>query len=338
MPRLLMVRLGAIGDIVHAVPVAAALARRWPGVRLDWLVERRHRSLLDLVPCVAPIEFDSRRLGGAGGWGRVVRAMRRCGYDAAIDVQGLLKSALLARASGAARVIGFSRAHVRERAAAWFYTEPVDVAGAVHVVDRNLALLRPLGIASAAREFPLELPMPADRVLEAVEEMRGPFVLLNAGGNWPNKRWPPERFGAVASLVRERAGVRSMVLWGPDDGPLAEAVVAASGGAAGRAPRTSLVDVMHLAKAAEALVSGDTGPIHLAAAVGTPVVGIYGPTDPVRNGPWNPGDVSVSRRARCECYHQRRCRAREWCLLDVEPEEVASAVLGRLRAQRGTVS
>jgi heptosyltransferase I len=334
MLRALIVRLGAIGDIVHALPVAAALARRWPGVELEWLVERRHRALLDLVPCVTVVELESRRVGGERGWSGVLRRLRRAGYDAAIDVQGLVKSAVLARGSGAARVIGFSRPHVRESAAAWLYTEGVDVTGAVHVIDRNLALLRPLGIETTTREFPLALPAPSGHVQDAVDEIADPFVLINPGGNWPNKRWPAERFGALAARLRDGAGLRSMVLWGPADAALADAVVAGSGGAAVRAPRTTLVDVMHLARAAALLVSGDTGPLHLAAAVGAPVVGIYGPTDPARNGPWDPRDVSVSRRARCECFHLRRCRAREWCLLDLGVEEVAAAVTVRLGAGR----
>jgi heptosyltransferase I len=264
----------------------------------------------------------------------VVRRLRGAKYDVALDVQGLVKSAVLARASGAGRVVGFSSAYVRERVAARLYTEPVDVPGAVHVIDRNLALLRPLGLDAVPREFPLDLPVPAEHVQAAVEGIGGRFALLNAGGNWPNKRWPAERFGALAALLREREGLRSMVLWGPDDVPVAEAVVAESRGAASRAPRTSLLDLMHLASAADLLVSGDTGPLHLAAAVGTPVVGIYGPTDPARNGPWDPRDVCVSRRERCECYHLRRCRAREWCLLDVSPDEVAGAAAARLRAGR----
>jgi heptosyltransferase-1 len=329
-PRVLIVRLGALGDIVHALPLASALRERWPDATIDWLVERRHRALVDLMPVVShAVPFDSRALGGREGWLGARRRLRAARYDVALDAQGLVKSALVARLSGARRVVGFAREHLREGAASVFYSEVVHPPHGAHVVRKNLELLRATGLEpNVPLRFPLAAPAPRDEVTQAIAA--GRFVLLNPGGGWPNKRWPAERFGRLAHSLRDRLGLPSLVLWGPGDEALAETVVSSADGAAVRAPRTDLGDLLALCRAAAVLVSGDTGPLHLAAAVGTRVVGIYGPTDPARNGPWDPRDVCVSRREACECYHRRRCRAARWCLDDVGVEEVAGAVYRRV--------
>jgi lipopolysaccharide heptosyltransferase I len=340
MTRCLLVRLGSLGDLVHAIPVAAALRRALPEVRIDWLVGAKHREILDLVPVI-----DRRLVISDGGWGgagmfEAVRALRRGRYDVAIDLQGLLKSAFLARASGAARVVGFSSGYVREALARAFYTETHDPGGGGmydpgdtrHVVWTNLGLLEPLGIRVATPEFPIE------RVGSAVarqmtDRTRGRYALLNPGAAWPNKQWPPARLAAVAVALHETYGLQSIALWGPGEAPLAEQVVAAARGAALMAPATSIADLVALSRGAALCVSGDTGPMHLAAAVGTPIVAIFGPTRPSRNGPWAAGDRTVSRDAICQCHHLRRCRAARWCLLDVEVDEVLEAVAARLAGE-----
>ncbi len=328
MNRILIVRLGSLGDIVHALPAAAALRRAAPQARIDWLVDAQHRELVDLVPIIdEAVVLRSRTLGG---WLDVARLLRARRYDVAIDLQGLLKSAVLARASGARRVLGFSIWHLRERTARPFYSETAAPDSAEHVVRKNLALVAALGVAAERLEFPL-----ARRDSAALEEVRraaagAPFALVNPGAAWPNKRWPPDRFGALAEILPSRFGLMPFVLWGPGEEALARAVADASGGIAVVAPRTSISDLVELAREASLMVSGDTGPIHLAAAVGTPVVGLYGPTSPARNGPWSPADVCLSRFEGCHCHHQRRCTARAWCLEDITVAEVAAAVERRL--------
>jgi lipopolysaccharide heptosyltransferase I len=344
--RALIVRLGALGDVVHAIPVAAALRRAFPDARIDWLVSAKHREILDLVPVVDRRLVINDRSDARGGTSLAgaVRELRRARYDVAIDLQGLIKSALLARSSGAPRVIGFASRYARERAARLFYSETHDPGrGGLydpretrHVVDINLGLLARLGVANPAREFPLDAvaSAAADRV---VDRTGGRFALLNPGAAWPNKRWPPERLAAVAVDLRERHALTSVVLWGPSEEALAGAVVAAASGAAILSPRTSIADLVALARRAALMVSGDTGPTHIAAAVGTPLVGIYGPTRPARNGPLSPLDLAVSRDTICRCHHLRQCRLDRMCLLDIEVAEVAAAVERRLAAESGRV-
>lgn len=331
--KVLIVRLGALGDIVHAIPAAAAIRAAWPEARIDWLVDAKHRAMVDLVACVdrcIPLERPS-----PGGWRDAIRILRREHYDWAIDVQGLLKSAVLARASGAARVAGFSRG-LRERAARLFYTDvpagPAAPAGE-HVIARNLGLLRTLGIDDQRVTFPLrQVTSPALDVVRGGPAGDRPFALINAGAAWPNKRWPAAGYGNVAAYLHDVQSMRPFVLWGPGETAAAQAVVDASGGKASLAPPTTVADIFALCREAGIVVSGDTGPLHIATAAGAPTVSLFGPTDPDRNGPFDPVDVVVSRFGSCGCPYQRRCHRRDWCLGGVPASEVTLAIRRRLES------
>lgn len=338
----LIVRLGALGDIVHAVPAAAALRAAYPAARIDWLVEAKHRAMVDLVTVVDRRITLKRRT--PAGWGDAVRTMRQVRYDAAIDFQGLLKSAVLARASGAARVAGFSIWHLREKSARPFYSVTDSSSrdmlppgaplqpGEHHVIRRNLRLLRTLGVEDERIVFPLaQIESAALGNVRAMLGAEQPFALINPGAAWPNKRWPPERFGAVAAFLREVRQLPSIVLWGPGEEALARAVVEASAGAARLSPPTALADILALSRAASLMVSGDTGPLHLAAAAGTPTVSLFGPTDPDRNGPWCARDNALSRFRSCRCHYQRRCHEASWCLATIPVSNVTAAVQHRLQ-------
>ncbi|HEV2983741.1 MAG TPA: glycosyltransferase family 9 protein [Vicinamibacterales bacterium] len=343
MTRLLIVRLGALGDIVHAIPVAAALRRAFESARIDWLVSAAHREILDLVPVIDRRLVINDRVAaqGSASFLSTIRELRRSQYDAAFDLQGLLKSALLARSSGAPRVIGFSSAYARESLARLFYTEAHDPGcGGLydpretrHVVDINLSVLQLVGITTGKPEFPIEIVESAV-ARRAAELTDGRYALLNPGAAWPNKRWPPERFGALAFALLERHRLASIVLWGPAEEAIADAVIASSQGAAVSIGTTTIADVVALARGAAIMVSGDTGPMHVASAVRTPIVGIYGPTRPARNGPMTPQDVTVSRDDVCHCHHLRRCKLDRMCLLDITVEDVVSAVDRRLAVER----
>jgi ADP-heptose:LPS heptosyltransferase len=202
-----------------------------------------------------------------------------------------------------------------------------------HVVAINLGLLAPLGIDAGAPEFPIAAP--ASAAAESIAGASGGrYALLNPGAAWPNKRWPPSRLAGLAIALRQRHGLMSVVIWGPGEEKLAASVVAESGGAALLSPRTSIADIVALARGASIMVSGDTGPTHIGAAVGTPIVGIYGPTRPERNGPWLPQDETVSRAAVCRCHHLRQCTQARMCLLDIEVAEVLAAVERRLAVEQ----
>jgi lipopolysaccharide heptosyltransferase I len=344
--NILIVRLGALGDVVHAIPAAAALRKAYPGARIDWLVDAKHRAIVDLVTAVdRTIVLESPTLHG---WTALVPVLRRTSYDLAIDLQGLLKSAVLARASGAARVVGFSIWHLREKTARPFYSDTVDVGRTSvdvgrtsqvrqreteHVITKNLRLLSAVGVDDLTITFPLATPPSSalDRLRDSMSGDRR-FALINAGAAWPNKRWPPERFGEVAAFLRDACALTPVVLWGPGEEALAAGVVAASDGSAIVAPPTEIHDLVALSQHAALVVSGDTGPLHIATATGTPVVGLFGPTDPARNGPFVTEDEVVSRFDRCTCHYERRCHESDWCLADVTVPEVCAAIGRRLAA------
>lgn len=329
MQRLLVVRLGSLGDLVHTLPAVSAIRRSAPGIEIDWLVDAVHREFLGLVPILTGIVTLRDRTAGA--WLQARRELQQRHYDVAIDFQGLLKSAALARLSGAKRVLGFERRALRERVAAPFYTERVEVGEGLHVVEKNLRLARSVGAKDTALEFPIA-DVPSATVSSFLASHAGPFALVNPGAAWPNKRWPPDRLGLVCRALRERHGLAAVVVWGPGEESLAGVVVAASGGAAIAAPPTPLTDLVALARQARLIVSGDTGPLHIAAALGVPAVALFGPTDPQRNGPWDPADIAISRYDRCDCHYERRCRRdpARWCLGTIEVDEVIRAIERRL--------
>jgi lipopolysaccharide heptosyltransferase I len=327
----LIVRLGALGDLVHAMPAVAALRAAWPEARIDWLVDGRYAALLELVPALNRVVVIGGRTGRPVR--SVIRDLRCARYDLAIDFQGLLKSAVLARFAGARETAGFTAGQLREPLAGVFYTRRIPADNSGHVVRKNLSLVEALG--AGVREVAAPLTVTASAVPGQVRQLLGidageRFAVINPGAGWPNKQWPADRYAAIAAHVRARHGMPSIVTWGPREHALADDVVAASGGAARTAPSTSIADLVELARAAALFVAGDTGPMQLAAAVGTPVVGLFGPTNPLRNGPWNADDTWVSRFDDCECRHKRRCRRETPCVNTITVEQVADAVDRRL--------
>jgi ADP-heptose:LPS heptosyltransferase len=261
---------------------------------------------------------------------RTIRRLREAGYDAAVDLQGLIKSAVLARAAGARRTIGFPRDHLREPIARAFYTETPDPGRGADVIAKNLGVMRALGVEDLHVTFPLNVP--TTRAGDNAAAAFGPdgYAVIHPGAAWPNKRWPAGRFGAVAAAIRARIGVRSLVLWGPGEESLASVVAAASKGAADVSPRTSIVDLFAIARGAKLMIAGDTGPLHVAASVGTPIVGLFGPTLAERSAPYGRADIALSRTSRCCCRDERRCRLQQPCIEDIGVDEVVAAVERRL--------
>jgi lipopolysaccharide heptosyltransferase I len=343
--NILVVRLSSMGDLVHTLPVASALRRRYPDARIDWLVETQHREILRDNPDVdAVIDLDTlgwrRKLFSLGTWrdirGSIARVRERR-YDFVLDLQGTLKSAVSAYLARSDRRIGFSSEHLKERAAALLYTERVSTnGGRPHVIDRHLGLLRALDIETKARSFPIAFSQAAEERAQSTLTQLGltDFAILNPGASWETKRWSPEKFGRVAAEIERIWKLRSLVVFGPGEEELARAVVDSSEGSARLAPRTSVPELLPYIKKARLFVSGDTGPLHLASALGVPAVAIFGPTDPARNGPFGEGDVTVWKEVECSPCYKTRCPGfGNVCLTSIEVEDVVAAVRKRLRGE-----
>ena len=330
--KALIVRMSSIGDVVHVLPALAAL--RHHGWDAGWLVETPAVALLERNAAVLRTHFLPRaQTLTLGAVRRAAAELRLEKYDAALDFQGLWKSALWARFAGTPRLVGFASAWRREPLSSLLIREGASpTSEAVHVIDKNLALLRALGIDEVGlREFPLPVSeAEAVTVRQGLKSLRiGGFVVLNPGGGWASKLWPPEGYGTVARALRER-GLDALVTWGPGEQALADRVVRASDGAAVRCFPTTLLEYIELCRETRLVIAADTGPLHVACAVGAPVLGLYGPTDPERNGPFSPDDRVVRRVPLCSPCHRRRCRVHDGVMKAITPTEVVRTIDARL--------
>jgi lipopolysaccharide heptosyltransferase I len=304
-PRIAIVKLSSLGDVIHALPVARALRRAMPAAHLTWVVEAREYAILRDHPDLdAVVPVDTRlwrrliwRPAGArevlGEVGRLRVRIRRAAFDVAIDLQGLIKSGLLTAYTGAPVRIGFSAGHCRERLNALFTNRHVaPPASARHVVDQYLALLDPLGVRPGAPEFFVPASIIAERRMEELLVKEGikrgdRLVAINPGAGRSEKRWPVERFHALADRLATEGEARVLVLWGPDESHMArEIALGLPGGSVLLAPPTDLGELTALLRRCRLMIANDTGPLHLAAALGTPSLGLFGPTSAVRNGPF----------------------------------------------------
>jgi len=346
---LLIVRLSAMGDIIHTLPAATALRQAFPQATLGWLIEERwtellctlryprsgqrspQRPLVDRVHSVntsewrhAPFSFNTWQQMAVG-----LSQLRGIQYDAVIDFQGAVRSALLARWSGAPIVYG--SAQPRENAASMFYTRRV-LANGTHVVEQALALagamvptpiastpIIPTRMAELHEKFPVD-PDAESRIAGLTADVND-FAILSPGAGWGAKRWPAERYGQVAKELA-KDGLCSLVNYGPGEEDLAAAVEAAGDGAA-RKISCSVSELIALTRRARLLIGGDTGPMHLAAALKIPVVAIFGPTDPARNGPF--GTRSAVLRSASSLTDHSRHREPELGLLKITVDEVVAA-------------
>jgi heptosyltransferase I len=302
--RILTVRLSSMGDVIHTLPAAHALRAAFPKAMIGWLIERRWAELLcapgtplrgprsaqrPLVDWVHPVNLAGWRksffsLSTVQSIARAWNDVRAAHYDVAVDLQGALRSSILARWSGALVVYG--AAESRESPASLWYTRKIITQGA-HVIEQQLSLIEAVTqrkVNLPRVEFPRDLAAEARISQRLAEKNIADFVILNPGAGWGAKRWPAERYGQVASQLAT-LGLRTILNYGPGEQQLAEVAQSASGGAA-EAMNSSITELIALTRRARLFIGGDTGPLHLAAALGIPVVAIFGPTDPARNGPY----------------------------------------------------
>jgi len=343
--RILIVKLGSIGDIVHTLPALAVIRRALPESEVSWAVEHRSAEILRDNPLLDRlIEVDTKALRRGLMSGETLRAprqqlrlLRASAFDLALDFQGLLKSAMVARLSGARRVYGFARDSLREPASRLLLHKTVQIPLRLHVIRKNLAMAQSaLGISVPEEpddfQFPIDLnPGHEAEAAAASTGTGGRFAILNPGGGWPTKLWSADKFGALADELWNHFRLHSLVTHGPGEAELAGQVLSQSKSGKARAVSVSLKGFCALAKHAALYVGGDTGPTHLAVAARTPIVGLFGPTEWWRNGSPYPADICVERNdigCRVDC-HRRACS--QWICMDIDVECVLHAVTERLR-------
>jgi heptosyltransferase-1 len=331
--RILILRTSALGDVVHALPVLTALRRHLPEARIGWVVEAGMAPVLaghpDLDELFVVRLRQWRRLSGGmasrnlGELGAFVRALRRFRADVALDLMGNHKAGVLARLSGARRRIGFTRRERREPSSALWINRPAAPRG-VHAVDRMLSLLDPLGIPPEPADFGPEKLFRDEppAVAELCATHPEPFALLHPGAGWANKRYPPAWWGEAARRLHQETGVRTWVPVAPGEESLAAEVEAAGQESVRLVPGADLPALAALIRRSRLMLGGDTGPTHLARALGTPTLMVMGPTDPERHGPYGAPENALFKRLACSfCY--QRLEETKACLLEVPPRRVA---------------
>jgi heptosyltransferase-1 len=328
-PRFLVVRLGSLGDIVHTFPAVAGLRASFPNSEIVWLTHPRWRFLVERSALASQVwTVETRSLSSVG---EIRHRIREANFAAAIDYQGLWKSAALPWLGRVRRRIGFSSKTVRESGVPILYTERVDTT-ARHVADQNGELSLRAGAKEPVGKFNLELRAEDEAVVCEFlrENSMERYVVLSPGGGWRSKCWPPERFGALCRSIRNSLDLRCIVNFGPGEETLAAAVRDASGDAAPVLYDGELGPLMALLRNAMCIVGGDTGPLHLAVALGTRAVAIFGPTDPARNGPYSSGDIAL-RAPNAQTTHTRRATT-DPSLLAISVDEAFDAVRRRIGA------
>lgn len=322
MDSFLIIRMSSLGDIIHALPAFAVLRKGFPEARVAWVVEKAGREILECVPGI-----DEIIVRGDIGWFRRLRLKDRT----ALDFQGLLKSAMLGRISGAQRRIGFSRRNLKEPTAAVFYTERLDgFEETGHVIGKNIRLLEKLGLKpdGAGYEFPLTIPeTPRCRAANALARLgRTPeqkILLCNVGAAWESKRWPAERWIELLPTIA-RKDLFPVLLWGnASEKAIALAISGRTGVPA--APFFTIPEVLALIADSGLLISGDTFALQAACAVNIPVVALFGPTDPKRNGPFRERDRTAQSAMDCRPCWKRECPTTA-CMSGISAADVARLV------------
>jgi heptosyltransferase I len=326
--RILIVRTSALGDVVHALPVLTALRRHYPKARIGWVVEESmapvlagHPDLDEVIPVRlrhwGKALFTRRTVREAGAF---LGALARFEPEVTLDLMGNHKAGILSVLSFCNRRIGAARHARREPSSVAWINEPVTPRG-THAVDRMLSLLDGLGLPPEPADFG------PDKIFRGAlfpdeDQVAEPFVLIHPGAGWANKVYPPERWGEVARRLREQTGLPTLVARARGEERLAEVIEAAGGGAARAVEAPDLPTLAALLRRARLVLGGDSGPTHLAHALGTPILMVLGPTDPQRNGPYGAPGRALWRQLPCSFCHRRFTEAKA-CLLEIPAARVA---------------
>ncbi len=335
--RFLLIRLGALGDILHTRPVAHTLRRHYPQAHITWALEEQHLPMLEGNPDIDEVLLvNTRRWRKAWNWQtvqemkRVKHQLRTSRFEVVLDVQGLIKSGVLAYLTQAPVRIGFSAHDCREPLNTLFTTHQVAPSRPrQHVIYRNLALLNALEITQFHLAFPFHIPVSAEETADEILRKHGmnkdPFIILNPGAGWKTKQWGSGKYARLSEAITGKLGLRTLLTWGPGEEELVHDIARVSRSSPIVPPLTTIKELAALLQRALLFVGGDTGPLHLAAALQKPVVGIYGPSDPLRNGPFGTEHLIIRHRLPCSNCFQRTCPTTQ-CLQEVGVEEVFQGV------------
>jgi heptosyltransferase-1 len=338
--KILIIKLSSIGDIVHTFPVVLPLREKYPHAKISWLVEKNFSSLLQNIDCIDQIyTVDTQK------WRknlftpvtrkqirhRIAQLRKEC-FDISIDFQGLIKSALFGWLSRAKLRIGFDKNSLREPLSRLFYHKAeLGKQNGPHVIYKNLSLLNTLGINQSEIKFPYFLGK-TDKEFASLCIKRlklKSFAIINPGAGWFCKQWDIAKYAALADILVKKYNLNVLISWGPGEKKLASQLIAAMKYDGIVLFPTSILQLAALIERASLFIGSDSGPLHLATALRTPVVGILGPTDPERNGSFIPDDIIVSKRLECSPCYKKNCD-KPHCMESISLDEIVAAVDKRL--------
>jgi len=324
--KILVIKPSSLGDVVHSLPFLYALRDRFPFATIDWVIARGLESLLEGNPMVNKLwvinKDEWKKIGCIKGTlseiGHLVKGLREEDYDIVIDLQGLMRSGTIAKATGAPIRVGFSEAR---EGSTLFYTHKVSGGTDIHAVDRYLKVAEALGCDTGSPNFPMPLIRESEKILKLRSEL-GDYAVIVPGARWETKKWPTSQFAVLASMLP----VRSVIVGGPADRALSQMIQEkSSGNALSMAGETDIMDLIWLIRGAKFVITNDSGPMHIAAACGIPVIAIFGPTDPTRTGPYGRNNIIVRSSLQCSPCFKRECKDLR-CMREISVEQVFEAV------------
>tara|TARA_B100000686_G_scaffold348528_1_gene439795 strand:- start:516 stop:1568 length:1053 start_codon:yes stop_codon:yes gene_type:complete len=336
--NILILKLGSLGDIVHALPVARTLRTNFPEARISWLVEDGAKDILYQNPdldelIVVRLKYWRKNLNQSSFHeaGTAVRELRSKKFDTVLDLQGLIKSGVLSALSGSPRRIGFHRKDCREWLNVFFTNDRASYLGNNnHIVEKNLALLKQLGISNYNYEFPISVQEESEEYIEKFflshPQINEKFIVaVNPGAGFISKRWSLKRFSKVADRISSELDCNILLTWGPGEEDQIEAISNNMTQPHWIAPTTTVQQSLALYKRLKLFIGCDTGPLHLCSALETPTISIFGPTDPARNGAYGKGHQAMFKVLPCSFCHKRVCPTQNECMDAVQPDEVFEA-------------
>lgn len=329
--RIALVKPSALGDIVHSLPVLTALKRRFPRSRITWIVHRSYEPLIREHPdldATLPLDRHPFRAGLVAGVRKqadFLRTLRSTRFDLAIDLQCLFRSGLITRLTGAPVRLGLSSAREGSRHC---YTHLIEDGGfEVHAVDRYWKVVEALGDPPAEKTF--RLPVPSEAASWVDDRLRSlprPWIAVAAGARWLTKRWPPTHFAELVNRAQQSFGGTALLVGTPDEKPLAdEAAESIAGPSVVLAGGTTMPQLIGLLAAADVVLANDTGPLHLAVALGKPVVAPYTCTSVRKTGPYGQFHRSVETKVWCQGREVRTCSRLE-CMAELTPDRLWPAL------------
>jgi lipopolysaccharide heptosyltransferase I len=337
MNRILIVKLGSIGDVVHALPVLRTIRHNLPEAYIAWIIEDKAKEILDgnkdinKVITINTKKWRKRlNISTLKEIFSIVKALREDRFDAAIDLQGLLKSGVISILSGAKTTIGFDSKNCREYLNILFTNKKISSSDKdVHVVDKNLSLLKPFGFKEIKKEFSLSYSPEDDEYINEFFKKNGvgkkPIIAVNPGAGWKTKEWGIKNYAEMCNRIIKEIDADVILTWGPGEDAMIKGVTASMSCSPLVAPPTSLGQLIALLKRCRLFVGGDTGPLHIAAALKIPTVAIYGPSSPQRNGPYGDNHIIVHKKIECSGCYKRNCDILK-CIKMISVDDVFLAV------------